>query len=239
MGIKMVHTDMLSIVTINRNNAPGLIKTINSLRVQSSQDFQWVLIDGASSDESLNLGKSFARTKDTLISEPDLGIYNAMNKGISHCEEDYILFLNSGDVFSDDAAIRAIEHSLSDDYDVVLFGFSVRNRIRMPKPIWSRFWSLPTSHQAIIYKRSLLVKHSFFESYQYAADFEHFLRIMTKPLIIHSVRRLLVCNEPYGSDANLDRVLSEYRAALVLNGYPSWLAFLIYRLKRLYLGMVL
>jgi hypothetical protein len=123
--------------------------------------------------------------------------------------------------------------------DLIMFGFSVRNRTRMPKPIWSRFWSLPTSHQAIVYRHSLLIENSFFESYQFAADFEHFLRIMVRPLKIRLVKRLLICNEPYGSDANLDRVLGEYRAALVLNGYPSWLAFLIYHFKRFYLGLVL
>ena len=230
---------MLSIITINRNHTSGLSKTIESLRAQTCQDFQWVLIDGASTDNSFSLGNTFARDGDILISEPDLGIYNAMNKGILHATKDFILFLNSGDIFVDTKAITLIEGSISEDWDLVLFGFSVRNRIRMPKPIWSRFWSLPTSHQAIIYKRSLLVEHSFFESYQYAADFEHFLRITTKPLKIDSVKQLLICNEPYGSDANLDRVLGEYRAALVLNSYPSWLAFLIYHFKRFYLSLVL
>jgi glycosyltransferase involved in cell wall biosynthesis len=230
---------MLSIVTINRNNAEGLRKTIASLRSQSSQQFQWVFIDGASTDASVALGAEFARAQDVCISESDLGIYNAMNKGILHATKDFILFLNSGDILVDTKAITSIEDSISKDWDLVLFGFSVRNRIRMPKPIWSRFWALPTSHQAIAYKRSLLLENSFFESYQFAADFEHFLRIMVKPLKIRLVKRLLVCNEPYGSDANLDRVLGEYRTALVLNGYPGWLAFFIYRLKRFYLGLVL
>jgi putative colanic acid biosynthesis glycosyltransferase len=162
-----------------------------------------------------------------------------MNKGISKSKGRHTLFLNSGDVFADSESVQSILHALSGGDDLILFGFSVRNRIRMPKPIWSRFWSLPTSHQAIIYKRSLLVENSFLESYQYAADFEHFLRIMVKHLKIRLIKHLLVCNEPYGSDSNLDRVLGEYRDALVLNGYPSWLAFLIYRFKRFYLGLVL
>lgn len=230
---------MLSIITINRNHASGLSKTIESLRAQTCQDFQWVLIDGASADNSLSLGDAFARDGDILISEPDLGIYNAMNKGISKSKGRHTLFLNSGDVFADSQSVQSILHALSGDDDLILFGFSVRDRIRMPKPIWSRFWSLPTSHQAIVYKQSLLIENFFFESYQFAADFEHFLRIMVRPLKIRLIKRLLVCNEPYGSDSNLDRVLGEYRAALVLNGYPSWLAFLIYRFKRFYLGLVL
>jgi glycosyltransferase involved in cell wall biosynthesis len=230
---------MLSIVTINRNHAGGLSRTIESLKTQTCQDFQWVLIDGASTDHSVSIGSAFARGGDVLVSEPDLGIYNAMNKGIGKCKGRYILFLNSGDVFASQESVQSILQTLNGEEDLILFGFSVRNRIRMPKPVWSRFWSLPTSHQAIVYKRSLLVEHSFFERYQYAADFEHFLRIMTKPLKIRLVKLLLVCNEPYGSDANLDRVLSEYRGALILNGYPNWLAFLIYRFKRFYLGLVL
>ena len=230
---------MLSIVTINRNNEIGLSKTIASLRAQSCQNFQWVFIDGASNDSSVAIGETFVRPGDVLFSEPDLGIYNAMNKGIKRSDRRYILFLNSGDVFADQDSVQSILSALDNDQDLVLFGFSVRNRIRMPKPIWSRFWSLPTSHQAIVYKRALLLENSFFESYQFAADFEHFLRIMAKPLNIRLVKRLLVCNEPYGSDANLDKVLGEYRAALVLNGYPGWLALLIYRFKRFYLGLVL
>lgn len=230
---------MLSIVTINRNNEIGLSKTIASLRAQSCQNFQWVFIDGASNDGSVAIGETFVCPGDILFSEPDLGIYNAMNKGIKRSDRRYILFLNSGDIFDDQDSVQSILSALDDDQDLVLFGFSVRNRIRMPKPIWSRFWSLPTSHQAIVYKRALLLENSFFESYQFAADFEHFLRIMAKPLNIRLVKRLLVCNEPYGSDANLDKVLGEYRAALVLNGYPSWLALLIYRFKRFYLGLVL
>ena len=230
---------MLSIVTINRNNEIGLSKTIASLRAQSCQNFQWVFVDGASNDGSVAIGETFVRPGDILFSEPDLGIYNAMNKGIKRSDRRYILFLNSGDIFADQDSVQSILSALDDNQDLVLFGFSVRNRIRMPKPIWSRFWSLPTSHQAIVYKRALLLENSFFESYQFAADFEHFLRIMAKPLNIRLVKCLLVCNEPYGSDANLDKVLGEYRAALVLNGYPGWLALLIYRFKRFYLGLVL
>jgi glycosyltransferase involved in cell wall biosynthesis len=230
---------MLSIVTINRNNVEGLRKTIESLRSQTSQQFQWVFVDGASTDASVALGAEFARAQDVCISEADLGIYNAMNKGILHTTSDFILFLNSGDIFVDSKAIALIEDSTVQKADLILFGFSVRNRIRMPKPIWSRFWSLPTSHQAIIYKRSLLVDNPFFETYQYAADFEHFLRITAKPLKIDSLNQLLICNEPYGSDANLGKVLGEYRAALLLNGYPNWLASLIYHFKRFYLGLVL
>ena len=230
---------MLSIVTINRNNEAGLSKTIESLSLQTSQNFQWVLIDGASNDGSVGLGEAFIRPGDILVSEPDLGIYNAMNKGVIKSDGNYVLFLNSGDVFAGSNSVQSILDELSNSDDLILFGFSVRDKVRMPKPLWSRFWSLPTSHQAIVYRRSLLKQYSYLESFRFAADFEHFLRIMTKSWRIRSIKHLLVVNEPYGSDNNLERVLSEYRSALLLNGYPKWLASLIYHFKRFYLGLVL
>ena len=230
---------MLSIVTINRNNEEGLQKTLDSLRTQSAQNFQWVFIDGASSDGSVQLGRTFARSEDVVSSESDTGIYNAMNKGIAKSKGEYLLFLNSGDIFADADSVQTLINALSGSDDLVLFGFSVRNKVRMPKPIWSCFWSLPTSHQAIVYRRSLLERYGFLESYRFAADFEHFLRIMTQPLRVLSIQKLLVINEPYGSDQNLQVVLSEYRKALESNGYSRLVAALIYHFKRFYLGLVL
>lgn len=91
---------ILTIVTINRNNAEGLNKTLTSTGLQSCTRFEHVIIDGASTDESIEHIKSYAKSKGEgikWISEPDNGIYNAMNKGISMASGEYIQFLNSGD----------------------------------------------------------------------------------------------------------------------------------------------
>lgn len=229
---------MLSIVTINFNNAVGLKKTIDSLKSLRNSGFQWVFIDGGSTDSSLELANNFASRGDRIISEADSGIYNAMNKGISHANGDQILFLNSGDELH--AAIKSSqEMGLKDGSDLHLFGFQIRGRTRLPRSNAWRIWSMPTSHQAIIYSAKLLQKNRYDESYRYAADFEHYLRINKSQLRIVKSMKPLILNEPYGSDQNLSVVLDEYRRALIENGYPRLWAQFVFWLKSRYLRIAL
>jgi putative colanic acid biosynthesis glycosyltransferase len=229
---------MLSIVTINFNNANGLEKTANSLSRFREGSFQWVFIDGGSTDHSLGIAKNFSKQTDVIISERDSGIYNAMNKGISHSKGDQILFLNSGDVVHPN--IQTIEElNLDRAVDLHLFGFEIRNTVRMPRMNAWRVWSMPTSHQAIIYSSKLLRNIQFDEAYRYAADFEHYLRINRAKLKIVKTMKPLIINEPYGSDQNLEIVLGEYRRALINNGYPRLWAQFVYWLKSRYLKVAL
>lgn len=229
---------MLSIVTINKNNCIGLQKTIDSLEILQAGSYQWVFIDSESTDGSVELAKSFAKSGDIVLSEPDTGIYNAMNKGVQYASQDKILFLNSGDTLASE--ICSIESlNLEKNADIILFGFWIRNRLRMPRSNSWRFWSMPTSHQAIIYSRQLLIQEPYDEQYRFAADFEHYLRINQKPLVISTKKRALIINEPYGSDAHLPKLLAEYRDALVKNGYSQLWAQAVYWLKTYYLEWAL
>ena len=87
----------LSIITINRNNSAGLHKTIESVVSQTFTDYEYIIIDGASTDGSVDIIKQYANKITSWVSEPDKGIYNAMNKGILKATGEYLLFLNSGD----------------------------------------------------------------------------------------------------------------------------------------------
>lgn len=231
----MSYSVKLSIVTINRNHAAGLHKTIASLRTQTDVDFEWLFIDGASTDESVAIAKTFLRPGDVLVSEPDRGIYNAMNKAIPLASGDYVLFLNSGDTFLENNAVEVIMRTLSSEQglsiDVLLCGFEVRGIKRMPKPLFLKWWSMPTSHQAMVYRRTLLEQNNYDESFRFASDFDHFLRITAKPIHICNLTYLLVRNEPYGSDESLEKVLREYQKALLFQGYPYWLSRCVYFLK--------
>lgn len=98
----------LSIITVNLNNSKGLIRTLNSIKCQSVYDFELILIDGASSDESISIITSFEFSKPQYfmwLSEPDNGIYNAMNKGIEMANGKYLLFINSGDELADEYVV--------------------------------------------------------------------------------------------------------------------------------------
>jgi len=99
----------LSIITINYNNAEGLRKTMESVLNQTSKDFEYIIIDGASSDGSLEVIQTFKLSNFQTfnsVSEPDSGIYNAMNKGIGMAKGDYIHFLNSGDWLVDEHVVE-------------------------------------------------------------------------------------------------------------------------------------
>ena len=104
----------LSIITVNLNNIDGLKKTCESIINQSSTDFEWIIIDGLSSDGSLEIVKENERYIKYWISEKDEGVYSAMNKGISISEGEYLLFLNSGDILRDNYVIEKIIPLLMD-----------------------------------------------------------------------------------------------------------------------------
>ena len=87
----------LSIITINYNNKNGLQKTIDSVISQTFKDFEWIIIDGGSTDGSKELIEKYSQHITYWVSEPDKGIYNAMNKGIKVAKGEYLFFLNSGD----------------------------------------------------------------------------------------------------------------------------------------------
>ena len=117
----------LSIITINRNNAHGLQKTMQSVLAQTYQHFEYVVVDGASTDNSIEIIKQleqeFQNSAISLkwISEPDKGIYNAMNKGIRIANGEYLEFLNSGDLLAADTVVEKMMSALSktDDTDII------------------------------------------------------------------------------------------------------------------------
>lgn len=98
----------ISIITINYNNASGLEKTIRSVVEQTYNEYEYIIIDGASSDKSKEVVQGYQQYIDFWCSEKDSGIYNAMNKGIQRASGEYLLFLNSGDILSDSAVLSDI-----------------------------------------------------------------------------------------------------------------------------------
>lgn len=98
----------LSIITINYNNLEGLTKTIESVVSQIMRDFEWIIIDGGSTDGSKELIEQKKQYFAYWCSEPDKGIYHAMNKGIRASHGEYLLFLNSGDSLYDNQVIERV-----------------------------------------------------------------------------------------------------------------------------------
>lgn len=181
----------LSIITINYNNLEGLRRTIDSVMSQTWRDFEWILVDGGSTDGSKELIEEIAANPHSNISwwcsEPDKGIYNAMNKGILHAKGDYLNFMNSGDCFVDKSILEKFFNYIQKDIPEsdILYG----DCLECSENFKSVFRQAPPSltldfyvnrgyinHQSSFIKRALFDNELYDESYRLCADGNFFIR---------------------------------------------------------------
>lgn len=181
-------TPKLSIITINLNNASGLRKTIESVIVQSFKSYEYIIIDGGSSDGSIDVINEFAKKLTYWVSESDDGIYQAMNKGILKSNGDYILFLNSGDWLVKSNILYKVKQYL--DKADILFGDLINcyapkadiKEIRFPDNLTFDFFltsSIP--HPASFIRRQLFKEIGLYnENLRIVADWEFFVLAIIK-----------------------------------------------------------
>ena len=174
----------LTIITINYNNVIGLQKTIDSILSQTFKYHEWIVIDGGSTDGSKELILNFQHHFSYWCSEPDQGIYNAMNKGVRKATGDYLLFLNSGDVLYDNRVLEEV-HQLDFKQDI-LSGQMVRmdngQLLRKYNPdIFLQLFTNTINHQATFIRRELLVQYPYDESLRIVSDWKFWL----EAIVIH------------------------------------------------------
>jgi glycosyltransferase involved in cell wall biosynthesis len=180
---------LISIITINYNNAIGLNKTINSVVAQSFQDFEFIVIDGNSTDKSVDIIKQTPRINE-WVSEKDNGIYDAQNKGILKAKGDYFLFLNSGDILVNNLVFKKVSNFLVGNKsfyygNLILEKNSVKQNHIAPKIIDvdfmlnSTFW-----HPSVFIKSNLFKQHGLYNTaFKICGDYEFFIRCLLKPNI--------------------------------------------------------
>lgn len=183
----------LSIITINRNNAQGLRKTIESVISQTFTDFEYLIIDGASTDGSTDVIKQYEDKITYWISEPDKGIYNAMNKGILKAVGAYCLFLNSGDALSKDSILSDV---FNKEYNSdILCGYvsGKRNNENLilypPRQYTFRFlYGHNIPHQAEFIRRKLLIELGLYnETYKILSDYDFNIRSLLYGAVIENL----------------------------------------------------
>lgn len=170
----------LSIITINYNNVRGLQRTIDSVINQSFRDFEWIIVDGGSTDGSKDLIETVASRIDSNISywcsERDNGIYHAMNKGILHATKEYLLFLNSGDLLFDKNVLQKV-FDCKIGADIVYGDAEMENADgtsytkQMPKELSIDFFFRDTIiHQATFIKSTIFHEFQYDEDLRVASD---------------------------------------------------------------------
>ncbi len=247
---------ILSIITINRNNASGLEKTMNSVLSQVRTDFEYIVIDGASSDGSVAVIERLAgqfgnRLK--WISEPDKGIYNAMNKGIRMASGSYLQFLNSGDcLVADDVTEKMIEALNQNGTPSILYGNMLKDmptgKVFRDRSFAGRditflgFFNGTLNHSPAYIRKDLFDTYGLYdETLKIVSDWKWYLQAIVfgaeKPVYVNLDVSLFDMNGISETNKDLDRkerrhVLEQIVPPAVLADYEKW-AFPIEQMDRL------
>lgn len=212
----------LSIITINYNNRDGLQRTIDSVICQTWRDFEWIVIDGGSTDGSKELIESYKSHFSYWCSEPDNGIYNAMNKGIDHAKGDYLLFLNSGDAFyKPDTLSNVFSRGLHSD---LISGVTVRADNGKPRrgyydSIVRQLIVGTIEHQGTFIKRELFKSYKYREDFKIVSDWAAWIEwILKQNCTFEYIDEIIATQEIDGISAVQTDMLNKERS-ITLNDY--------------------
>lgn len=184
-------TPRITIITITYNAANCLIPTMESVAAQTFRDFEHIIIDGASTDETVAIARSLGGRACRILSERDKGLYDAMNKGLDMARGDYLLFLNAGDAFhdSDTLAKYAAATQLPDGHDAdIVYGDTVlvnegrevigKRHLSVPDVLTYGSFShgMLVCHQAFMVRRRLAPHYDI--TYRFSADYDWTLRCL-------------------------------------------------------------
>ena len=216
---------IVSIITINLNNLQGLCKTLNSIFSQSRSLYELIVIDGGSADGSRDLIKRYEGNIDFWVSEPDKGIYHAMNKGISVAKGEYLLFMNSGDYFANETVLEyfSTHHDGSD----LIVGRSIMEGGEPPKDEEKKDYSIEDEvfflctgaypHQATFIRRSVFEKYGHYrEDKRIASDWYHTINAVIKgSATVSHIPILVSIREKDGISSRLSQKMYTERMELI------------------------
>lgn len=209
-----------SIITVNYNNKDGLRKTIESVIHQTFRDFEYIVIDGGSSDGSAEVLKEYDKYITYWVAEPDKGVYNAMNKGIAQSHGDYLNFMNSGDCFYNNTVLQHLaEQDLKTDL-IVGRDYHLNPTTQQGfATILPSYISMLTfihhtlPHQSTFFKRQLFEDSPYDETLRLVADVKFYIqKICVEQCSIQMIDDIICLREPDGiSAAQNERRIYEHQ----------------------------
>lgn len=192
-----------SIITVTYNAVKVLEDTIQSVVTQTYKNVEYIIVDGGSTDGTLSIINKYKEHISRVVSEPDKGLYDAMNKGIKLATGDYLCFLNAGDAFHEDDTLQLMVHSISGtQLPEVLYGetdivdskghFLHKRRLSAPAILtWKSFKKgMLVCHQAFFARRDLIEPYDL--QYRFSADFDWCIRIMKKAKVLHNTHLTII-----------------------------------------------
>lgn len=234
------HTPKFSIITITYNAEKVLEDTIQSVVAQSYRQVEYILVDGASKDGTLAIIERYKSHINTVISEPDKGLYDAMNKGIAAATGDYLCFLNAGDCLHADNTLHQVVAGIRrGEWPDILYGdtalvdqerhFLRMRRLTPPEHLgWKSFKrGMLVCHQAFWVKRSLAVPYDL--HYRFSADFDWCIRVMKQAHTFHHTHQTLIDYLSEGMTTQNQKASLKERYRIMVHHY-GWLSTAIHHL---------
>lgn len=204
-----------SIITVNFNNKNGLRKTIESVINQTFQDFEFLVIDGGSTDGSTDVLKEYNNQITYWVSEPDNGIYHAMNKGITRAKGEYLNFMNSGDSFYNlDILEKVAKYNFNTDFIVGKdYHFNEQTQqghasLQPPRTTMIHFFIATLDHQSSFIRRSLFNNSPYDESRRLVSDWIFYIEKIVKEGKQVSFIPEIICKREEGGISERQRELN-------------------------------
>jgi len=178
-----LNTPLLSIIIVTKNDYDNLIITFNSFSYSDDirKNIQLILVDGGSTDTTPSFIQTHSSDFDKIISEPDKGIYDAMNKGIKYANAEWCIFMNAGDTFANSDVVTRIFEYLTPEVDVLFGdcilkypGFNVQKKAGNQRDMWR---GMITTHQSFVIKTELQKENPFDLTYKFGADFDQIFKL--------------------------------------------------------------
>ena len=194
-----------SIITVTYNAEKVLEDTIQSVVFQTYRNVEYIIVDGGSNDNTLDVVHKYQERICKVISEPDRGLYDAMNKGIRMATGDYLCFLNAGDELHENETLQKIVYTLKGkELPDVIYGetaivdeeghFLHMRRLSTPEHLhWKSFKEgMLVCHQAFLTRRELALSNPYDLRYRFSADFDWCIRIMKQSKYLHNTHLTLI-----------------------------------------------
>ncbi|KVV13968.1 glycosyltransferase family 2 protein [Flavobacterium sp. TAB 87] len=201
---------LVTIITVVYNDIKNIEKTIQAILNQNYQSIEYVIIDGGSSDGTIDIIKQYDKNISYWVSEKDAGIYNAMNKGVKHSNGEWLIFMNSGDLFYDNDVLKKIFYKANYSSVAILYGNTLaKNSKSVSKPpdaISKNFFYLNTiCHQSVFFNKNVFKSFGNYNlGYKIIADRELLYRVArSKGKFLHADHLVSIWDEEGFSKANI------------------------------------
>ena len=216
--MKQFGTEKISIITVVYNSEDLIEDTILSVLNQKYSNLEYIVVDGASTDKTVEIISKYLDRIDVFISEPDLGIYNAMNKALSYVTGEWVNFMNAGDLFYNFETINTIfgQGQVTNSGVSIIYGNHVlmykdAEVLRIPRSLNLLWTGMTIQHQSIFVNSKVCETEKFNENYRFAADFDLFYKCYKKNLKINKANLAISKVTPGGfSESNSVKTYLEF-----------------------------